>query len=252
MPQYLITTPEQVQFRYQIAGLTTRAMAWLLDQLILLGVRVILGSILSKAGGLGTAMVLCLFFLLDFGYFTFFELYYAGQTPGKKRFGLRVIAASGARLRFADAMIRNLMRPLDSLPFAMLLGGTVAWVDKWHRRLGDMAADTLVIRDVRSEAPDLIHALEGRENTYASDKTIRTRILARIGRDERDLIFDLMHRREELEPAVREALFAQTASYLRERCQLPSGQLHLTDEQAVINVALVLESERIAGSRKSG
>lgn len=247
MAQYLITTPEQVQFRYQIAGLITRAMAWLLDQLILLGVRIGIMYLLGGMGNFGWALILCLFFALDFGYFTVCELYMAGQSPGKKRFGLRVISSTGARLCFADVMIRNLLRPLDSLPVAMFLGGVTAWVDRYHRRFGDMAADTLVVRDVRSCLPQMVLTHQGRDNSYAADAGVRSRILARLGRDERDLIFDLMHRRDELEPAVREDLFTRTANYLRERCQLPQADAHLTDEQAVLNVALVLEKERSAG-----
>lgn len=252
MAQYLITTPEQVQFRYQIAGLTTRAMAWLLDQVILMALRVVVVFALSKAGAFGNALIICLFFLLEFGYYVVCELYMAGQSPGKRKFGLRVISSTGARLRFADVMIRNLLRPLDYLPFAMFVGGVTAWIDPHRRRLGDMAADTLVVRDVRNELPQLALKHQSRDNSYAADAAVRSRILARVGRDERDLIFDLMLRRDELEPKVREDLFARTASLLRDRCQLPEMDLHLTDEQAVLNVALVLETERKSSSARPG
>lgn len=248
MPQYLITTPEQVHFRYQVAGLVSRAMAWVLDQLLLMVVRVAAFFLLAWFGLYGIALLLVLYLLLGFGYYVVCELYMAGQSPGKKVFHLRVIADNGGRLTFAHVMIRNLIRPLDTLPFAMLLGGTVAWLDGYQRRLGDLAAGTLVVRDARQIVPQALRAQHGRDNSYQSDPAVRGRILARITREQRDLIFDLMHRRDQLEPEVREDLFAQTAAHLRTACQLPADHDHLTDEQAVLNVALVLEAGQSGSS----
>ena len=243
IPQYRITTPEQVTFRFEVAGLATRAMAWLLDQVLAWAIRlgIVLG--LAQAGEAGIALILLMLFLVEFGYYVVFELWWGGQSPGKRALGIRVVSASGATLTFPDVMIRNLLRPLDTLPAAMALGGVTAFLDRYNRRLGDIAADTLVIRDARPILPQALVAGRGRDNSFRADPAVRTRILARVTREERDLMLDLMHRRDELEPAHREALFQEAAAYFRTRYGLPEGLEHLSDEQTVLNLALVVTED---------
>lgn len=243
MPQYHLTTPEQVRFRFEVAGLVSRAMGWLVDQLILWTLRLALIFALAPGGHVGVAVVMVLIFVLDFGYYAYFELRHAGQSPGKRAFGLRVIAASGARLGFAEVMIRNLLRALDTLPYLMMLGGAVAMADRWHRRLGDLAAETLVVRDVRAALPEPLRHASMRDNSYYHDPRIRQRILSRLTRPERDLLFELMLRRDDLEPVMRETIFTEAASYFRDRFALPTALDHLSDEQTVLNLALVAQSD---------
>jgi uncharacterized RDD family membrane protein YckC len=246
--KYRITTPELVAFHYAIAGLSTRCLAWLLDEVFIISgyAAIIFASL--WLGGLGTFWVLAAIilgmFILDFSYFVFFELYWQGQSPGKRRFHIRVISAQGSKLRFNDVLIRNLMRPLDLLPFGMVVGGSVACIDKWHRRLGDMVADTIVVRDVRQELPQALANEKTRVNSFRTDPALRNRILTRITRPQRDLIMDLALRRDQIDPAVREQLFAQAASHFRSGLALPSDLDHLSDEQTVVNLALLIQEER--------
>lgn len=244
--QYRVTTPEQVEFRYEIGGLVSRAMAWLVDQLILWALRIGCLLALGGAGGYGLAAAIVGIFVFDFAYYVFFELFYAGQSPGKRLFGLRVVPASGARLTFADVMIRNLLRWLDTLPLMMTLGGVVALFDRWHRRFGDLAAETLVIRDVRAGVPEKVLDAPSRENSFQNDPLLRQRILARATREQRDLLFDLMMRRDSLEFTAREQLFADAADYFRCYFALPDDMGHLSDEQTVVNLALVLQAPSAA------
>ncbi|MFO7898493.1 MAG: RDD family protein [Planctomycetota bacterium] len=241
MPRYRITTPEHVHFHYDVAGLSSRAMGWLVDQGIMTVLRITLVIGLGGAGALGVMMILILWFGIDFGYFVFFELRWQGQSPGKRLFHVRVISADGARLRFDAVLIRNLLRWVDSLPAGMLIGGVVAFLDPLHRRLGDLAAETLVIRDARRAIPDAVLKQQSRVNTYQADPAVRSRILARVTREERDLILDMVIRRDDLDPAVREDLFEQAAGYFRRRLNLPDDLEHLSSEQAVINLALVIQ-----------
>ena len=149
MQRYQITTPEQVSFHYTVAGPFSRCMAWLTDQALIWAGYIAIGFAFAGLGGpVSVALILLGIFLLDFGYFVYFELRWAGQSPGKRWFGIRVISARGTQLRFADVLVRNLMRPIDMLPFAMVLGGTVSLIDRYHRRLGDLVADTIIIQDV--------------------------------------------------------------------------------------------------------
>jgi len=248
MPRYLITTPEQVHFHYQVAGLMSRAMAWSLDQAILMVARIAAVYALGGVGGrFAIAFVLLGIFALDFGYYVVYELRSAGQSPGKRVFGLRVISARGGRLTFPDVLVRNLMRPLDTLPMAMAVGGVVAFLDPLRRRLGDLVAETLVVRDARITLPEALTAHQARANTFQADVAVRNRILARVTREERDLMLDLMMRRDELQPAVREDLFGQAAAHFRERYSLPQDIDYLSDEQTVLNLALVVQASSLTG-----
>jgi uncharacterized RDD family membrane protein YckC len=248
VPKVEITTPEQVVFRYEAAGLVSRALAWLLDYTIIFAGYLAIILIFAGLGStVGSIFILLGIFVLDFSYFAFFEIRASGQTPGKRIFSLRVISAQGQRLRFADAMIRNLLRPIDVLPLMMVVGGTVAFFDRQHRRLGDMAAETVVIRESRRLLPQALVAAKTRVNTFQANRAIQQRIMTRITRDERDLVLDLALRRDHLDAATRETIFAEAAAYFRERFALPEDLQHLSDEQTVINLALVIQDAKFTG-----
>ena len=247
MPRFRITTPEQVAFHYTIAGLVSRCLAWLTDQFLIWAGYVVLILTFSTLGGtLGIAFIILGMFILDFSYFVCFELYWAGQSPGKRLFQIRVISARGSKLRFADVLIRNLLRPVDMLPFAMVLGGTIALIDQWHRRLGDLGADTIIIRDTRRSLPQALAGEKTRVNTFQTNAALRNRILTRITREERDLIMDLALRRDQIEPAIREQLFSQAATHFRARFALPEDLDYLSDEQTVLNLALLIQDAKFA------
>jgi uncharacterized RDD family membrane protein YckC len=241
--EYQITTPEQVTFRYEVAGLMTRAAGWMADQAVIWGLRIGVWwfvSALMLPVSLAFAIQAVAFFLLGMGYFIVAELVMNGQSPGKKLMGIRVVPDDGARLSGTAVMVRNLLRPIDVFPVFMVLGGLVALVDRYHRRLGDLAAGTLVIREARAELPTALSEARSRHNTFEADPAVRQRIMNRVTRAERDLLYDLMLRRDALTPTVREQLFSRAAAYCRGRFNLPSDIAHLTDEQTVLNVALVI------------
>lgn len=246
--KYQITTPEQVRFHFEIAGLMSRSMAWVIDQLLLRAAQLgIFIGLASSGFEISIALALLGLFILDFGYYVFFELYWAGQSPGKRYYKIRVVSSRGGRLKFPDVMLRNLLRPLDTLPIAMGIGGLTAFLDKYGRRIGDMAAETLVVRDSCMTLPESLSNQKNRINTFESDVSIKNRILARATRDERDLILDLVLRRDELEPGTREDMFRQAAEYFRKRYALPENVEFLSDEQTVVNIALVILGATFTG-----
>ena len=243
-PRFAITTPERVTFHQRPAELPTRAWAWLIDQLIVLCLYVILAIPLIKFGDVGFALLLAAKLILDFGYFTVIEWRWRGQTRGKRLMKIRVVSATGARLAPGDLLLRNLLRIVDSLPFTMAVGGTVAWIDPYRRRLGDLVAGTLVVRDKQPTLPQSVFDSGQRINTFREDAAVRSRILARVTRLERDLLMDLAQRRDEIDTLPREQLFAEAEDYFRNRFNLPETD-HLTAEQAVLNVALVVLDSRL-------
>jgi len=249
LTQYRITTPELVQFHYQVGGLARRGLAFALDQTIL--ILALIGLLWTAAqfgAHVGGVVFLLGKFALDMGYYTFFENRWAGQTPGKRVFKLRVIAAGGGRLTLTDILLRNLVRFIDQpAPYVGVVGGVAAFADPYHRRLGDHAADTLVVLVVKPQLPARLTRDRARVNTFQADAAIRRRILARVTREERDLMLDLMLRRDQLDPDARESLFAQAAEHFRARFALPRDMDHLSDEQAVLNLALVVQEARFGG-----
>lgn len=244
MPLCEIQTPEMISFHYQTAGLATRSLAWLLDELFIYGFLIGCYLLFSAAGPLATALIILIYFVLSLGYFAIFEFFWTGRTPGKKIFGIRVISARGGRLGFHEVAIRNLLRAIDGLPINMLLGGIVAFIDPQRRRLGDLAAQTLVIREGRQALPTLMAAQKTRVNSFRRDAALRGRVMNRLTRPERDMLFDLAMRRDQLAPADREALFGEAAKHFQKRFALPETDTFLSDEQAVLNLALLVQEEK--------
>jgi uncharacterized RDD family membrane protein YckC len=149
----IVATPERVSFDYQVAGLGTRAIAQLLDLLIVLGVLIALvffGSAVSVAANSGIAgslIELIGTFVVIFGYFWASEAIWSGQTVGKKVFRLRVVGDRGEPLTFVQAGVRNIVRIVDFLPYGYGVGLVVLFVNGRGKRLGDLAAGTIVVKD---------------------------------------------------------------------------------------------------------
>ncbi len=161
-------TPEHIAFRHRIAGPLVRAVAWIVDvllraaalalmaiPLILLGVFAGDGTNLGGGLGLGIGVLLLLWFLADWLFGAVCEWRWRGLTPGKRLCGIRVVAADGQPPAFGPCLLRNVLRFADALPtpatgvVAMVLSGA-------FQRLGDLAADTLVVYD---ERPSPVRAL---------------------------------------------------------------------------------------------
>ncbi|MDQ3327050.1 MAG: RDD family protein [Chloroflexota bacterium] len=161
---YLVSTPENVELRYTVAGLATRFFAALIDSIILafLGFFILIVGLIFVAAGSGfgdtaslaiLAVTLLLLFVLVFGYYIFFETVWRGQTPGKRALRLRVMRDDGLPLNFTASVIRNLIRFFDLLPGTYGFGVVAMFLNKRWKRLGDMAAGTVVIRDDVPQAP---------------------------------------------------------------------------------------------------
>ena len=150
--ELVISTPERVSFEYQVAGLGTRAIAQLLDLLILAGVLagVYFAAIaIGQAGSDTVAYLVAVIgsFVIIFGYFWACEAFWSGQTIGKKVFRLRAVGDRGEPMTFFQAGIRNIVRIVDFLPYAYGVGLVVLFINGKGKRLGDLAAGTLVVKD---------------------------------------------------------------------------------------------------------
>ncbi len=152
-----IETPEHVRFHYPVAGPARRVLAWALDWL-LRGAVLLVFALFATLGGLAVGdavsgisqgFVLVILFLLEWGYYTLWEVAWNGRTPGKRALDLRVVTVDGHPLRIGDSFLRNLLRAADFLPWGYAFGLLAMARDSRFRRLGDMVAGTMVIVEER-------------------------------------------------------------------------------------------------------
>lgn len=150
-----VRTPEGADLILPLAGPLPRAAAWLLDLLIRVGIYMILAFLLAFLGDLGSGLMLILLFTLEWFYPVLFEAFWHGQTPGKRSLGIAVVHADGTPLSFNGSLIRNLLRAADFFPFAYLTGLVAMLCSRRLQRLGDLAADTLVVHVTREQQHSL-------------------------------------------------------------------------------------------------
>jgi len=217
----LILTPEQVEVRLAPAGAGSRFLALIVDGLIALSLSVFLGQLLMPLlpAGLGYALWATLNFVISWGYHVYFETYQDGRSPGKRLLGLRVVDGRGLPVAFQQAFVRNVMRILDGVPAFYALGALVCQLDGDGRRLGDLAADTLVVRERRSaEATrELARSLE--QSSLRTPRLLRL-LGRRLGLEEREFLLDLSLRAAEMEPKARFDLMEEVAAHYRQRLEI--------------------------------
>ncbi len=142
-----ISTPERVTVAYELAGVGSRMLAQAIDALIVTG---ILFGLFTAAGAISGPIVLAVAIggatLTPVCYFLLIEWLWHGSTPGKAALRLRVVCSTGEPIGLQESAVRNFVRIIDFLPVAYVLGGTVAMISRDGRRLGDMAAGTVVVR----------------------------------------------------------------------------------------------------------
>jgi uncharacterized RDD family membrane protein YckC len=162
--QLHIDTPELVSIEMPLAGIGSRFVALLVDYLIWsAGILVLVLLYTYLLPGIGAfskismqwavALRIFIFFLLNWGYFTLFEAFWNGRTPGKRVARIRVIQRSGQAIGLFESMARNLIRYVDQIPFFYAVGVITMFATRQHQRLGDLAAGTLVVRDRQVETP---------------------------------------------------------------------------------------------------
>lgn len=157
-----IVTPENIAFRYQVAGPFRRLPAYLIDLMIriaaaivaLLGMLLVFGTAGMPDLGFGATMVI--WFFLSAFYGGVFEAYWNGQTPGKRALQIRVISVDGQPINGLQAVLRNILRSIDMQPgLFYMVGLLTATMNKRFQRLGDLACGTMVV----IEEPRWLHGL---------------------------------------------------------------------------------------------
>jgi uncharacterized RDD family membrane protein YckC len=140
-----IETPEGIALRLRTAGALPRSQAWLVDLLIRGAVFSLALVPLALFGVAGNGVAMLLLFVLMWGYSVICEVWFNGQTLGKRALGLRVVSADGTPVTWMPSVVRNLLRVVDVVPGVYGVGLASTLIDRHARRLGDIIAGTLVI-----------------------------------------------------------------------------------------------------------
>ncbi len=238
--QLSIDTPELVPIQVPLAGIGSRFAALLLDSLIwLIAVlalsllswllRPALGAFSRRSAQWAAAFYVFAIFLLNWGYFTLFEAFWNGRTPGKRIAGIRVIQSSGRAIGLFESMARNLIRYVDQIPFCYAVGALAVFASRQHQRLGDLAAGTLVVRDEPGQIPlwaDLANrSLNAPQIPVSAPGSTRSlplsfppAALARLTTADLAVLEGFFARRIDLPMATRKELASRIAVAIQQKC----------------------------------
>lgn len=236
--RYYVETPEVVTIAYDVAGVGSRCLAATVDTVLIALLQAALGalvfafaSLVPSAGDTLSELIFALWSILAFvllwGYYLLFELLWSGQSPGKRLIGLRVIREGGRPLDFSASALRNLIRIVDFLPFGYGLGVLTIFADPRARRLGDLAAGTLVVREGIALSLDELTrgAAPAPVPPRAPDAPPSPMLpnLHLLDDGAYGLAEEFLRRREGLSPARRVQLAGELSAVLRGRLGLPEG-----------------------------
>ncbi len=238
-----ILTPEQVEVKFELAGIGSRCVALILDTLIQALIFLVIGLIFFGLGaapffstgssGYETiliAIVVMIVFVVSDGYFLYFETTKNGQTPGKKSTGIRVVRDTGHPVDFHCALLRNVMRIVDVLPGTYGVGMISMFVSSKYQRLGDYVAGTLVVKVGRQAqtappSPAVQPAEPVPDSTESSLPQEALPFVSAITRDEYRAIKHFMERRAELDVHVARSLSMKLAEPLARKLRMDPAQI---------------------------
>jgi len=237
----IILTPEGISFTQNLAGPVTRFLAFAID---LAGITLISG-LLSQvllltaivSADFAIAARTISYFVVTIGYSILLEWSWRGQTPGKRVLKIRVVDAEGFRLQPSQIVMRNLLRVVDLLPAFYAVGGICCALSPKYQRLGDIAANTVVIYIAPEKIPDLELLFSGTYNSLRNHAHLAAQLRKTISPAEARLALEAIVRRAELAPNSRLELYRQLAHRLRSLVAFPEETLQgMTDEQYVRNI----------------
>ena len=269
-------SPEQVMLDLPIAGPTSRMAAYGVDAAIIaalltllvlaIGIPLLLlQSVLESVSGRwladvrdpqraaetilqGFGWALSLLIIVQLAvevlYFTLFETLAAGRTPGKMLVGLRVVTDSGRAVGLPQALARNLLRFIDALPSSYLVGLTAMLTSPRRKRLGDLAAGSIV---VRLDRPPAAASIDASRRPGDEVFTFDHAQSSRIGALEVRLARDALRRADSAEErsTVRDRVLESAAEALRTR--LAGGPVAAAQRAAFLRAVLRAAAKRDGG-----
>jgi len=240
-----VRTPEGVAFTYRLASPVLRLAALVIDWAAVSSVWSVLAVAVAFLkiinADLAQMVAIVTYFVLSQGYRMASEWLWRGQTLGKRLLRLRVVDERGLRLTFAQVAMRNLLRFVDGLPLAYLVGGIAALTSRRGQRLGDLAAGTLVVWEATEVVPDLAMLASEKYNSLREHPAVVTRLRQAVSPLEAQTAWRALSRRAVLAPEARVQVFEELAHHFRGITPIPGEALDgISDEQLVRNVVDVL------------
>lgn len=237
----VIATPEGISFALPLAGPALRFFAWAIDLACIMVIVSTLSTILFALSivsmSLAQAVSAIMYFAVSIGYGILLEWFWRGQTVGKRALKLRVMDEQGLKLQWSQIVVRNLLRFVDALPLLYLIGGLACLLSRKAQRLGDYAANTVVVRVVAGLEYDLASVAFDKYNSFRDYPHLEARLKQRVSAREAELAFQALLRREELAPRARVRLMKEFADRFRSLVPFPEDAVFgLSDEQYVKNV----------------
>jgi uncharacterized RDD family membrane protein YckC len=246
-----IDTPENVIFDYKVAGIGSRFMAALVDTLLIVVLQAVIyltlallaNSLLGDIQDWETSWMTWLFavfgliaFAFLWGYYVFFEVLWNGQSPGKRWVKLRVIRTDGTSVTLTESLIRNLVRIVDFLPAYYGIGVVTMFINEQSRRLGDLAAGTLVVHD---RAPMTLESLASAMAAPASARPLTTAQVdfpvERLTQRDIQMAEDFIQRRHQLSSSS--TIARRIAHALLKQMDMSPGQMgDMSDQDFIIQV----------------
>ena len=147
-----VATPEGIELTLHLAGPVPRALAWAIDLAIRVAIVFAIWFPAMQLGRAGLGVVLLAMFFVEWLLPAWFEAAWRGQTPGKRLMGIMVLNDDGTPVRWPAALTRNLLRAADFLPLLYGLGLVAMLVSRDFKRLGDLAAGTVVVYQLERRA----------------------------------------------------------------------------------------------------
>jgi uncharacterized RDD family membrane protein YckC len=233
-----IETPEGITFTYELASLTDRGWAYLIDLLVravgVLVVGVLVLLMLGPAMPAGIGLWLIVAFLVEWGYYVAFEMLMGGQSLGKRLLALRVVKVSGHPIGFYDSVLRNLLRAADIIPFTYATGALSMLATRRFQRLGDLAAGTVVIQ----ERKPWFGRQEPQIDLSSAQPSHRQVVLSNR---ERRMLAEFLRRRGRLHPDRQEQIAEILAAVYQKRFNLPAEQSATTLLEKLVAAAMSRE-----------
>lgn len=257
--RYVTPTPEGVSLDVVLAGFGSRFLAYVLDSILMVIVLGVLNLALfagfgsrSRSGQILEAGLALLAFVLVFiGYFIVAEMLWSGRTVGKRAAGIRVVSANGGAAGFWSILLRNIARLVDVLPTLYIVGSICILASANNQRVGDMLANTIVIRERHvADRIQAVSAIAGQQtwttpvygsaptwNGPALPESLATWDVTMVSDAEIALIRQFLTRRFEYNRESRERLATQLKERIKSR--VAGADENMSDEEFLFSVSKV-------------
>ena len=253
-----LRTREGITFSLPLAGIASRLFAAIIDQAVITACIIIVSSVAAFTGFLNIdfaiAFIILMQFLISTGYGILIEWRWNGQTIGKRALKIQVIDEKGMQVTFAQITIRNLLRTVDIMPVFYFVGGVCFALSRKNKRLGDIAANTVVISIAQPVLPDIEHVFPEKFNSLRSSKHLIAQLHNKVDNRLAYLSLDALLRRNEFTPQARIRVFQELADLYKSLITIPSEELqNLSDEHFLRDIIEILfKSETAQTVQRAG